>query len=185
MHNNSYNLSCIGLSQDYSMNEQGIIYNAKTKKELKIQQQYQLKDACGNRVRISAKTIYRALFDKEYCIDEIEDLQGEKWKEIRRTSGKYFVSNLGRIKSYCGYKAYVLKANDNGKGYKFVWINGKKKYIHILVATEFIEKTNSIENTVDHIDARKDNNSSNNLQWLTQGDNVRKHFNKPLLDKAE
>lgn len=37
MHNNSYNLSCIGLSQDYSMNEQGIIYNAKTKKELKIQ----------------------------------------------------------------------------------------------------------------------------------------------------
>lgn len=45
----------------------------------------------------------------EFCIDEIENLSGEEWKPIENTDNKYFISNYGRVKSYCGYNAIVLK----------------------------------------------------------------------------
>lgn len=47
-------------------------------------------------------------YNKEYSIDTIENLNGEEWKEIDG-EGKYFISSCGRVKTYCGYYAKILK----------------------------------------------------------------------------
>ena len=62
--------------------------------------------------------MYRDVFNAEYCQDSTQDIAGEEWKPIAGTNGKYFVSNKGRVKSYCGYDARILKPFDNGHGYQ-------------------------------------------------------------------
>lgn len=112
---------------------------------------------------ISIKTIYRQVFNKEFSTDKIINLDGEIWKEIDETDGKYFVSNKGRIKSYCGHTARILK-NEILHGYSYVCICGKKERVHRLVASAFIYNDKPKEkNTVHHIDGNTQNNNSNNL----------------------
>lgn len=74
--------------------------------------------------------MYRKVYNKEFCIDTIEDLSGEIWKPIENTQERYFISNLGRVKSYCGYTAIVLKTYENEKCYLYVKINNKNVKIH-------------------------------------------------------
>jgi hypothetical protein len=50
-------------------------------------------------------------------IDKIKDLPNEEWREIEGYSGKYLVSNMGRIKSLKRNKAKLLTAFSNNKGY--------------------------------------------------------------------
>lgn len=60
----------------------------------------------------SLKSIYRLAFGREYAEDTIEDLPEEIWKPIDE-QGKYYVSSLGRVKSYQGVKARILKPYKN------------------------------------------------------------------------
>lgn len=50
-------------------------------------------------------------------MDIIKDLPNEEWKEIKGYGGKYFVSNMGRIKSFKHPTAKLLTAFPNNKGY--------------------------------------------------------------------
>lgn len=54
------------------------------------------------------------------AIDNIPNLPNEEWREISGYSGKYLVSNLGRIKSLKSRKAKILTAFTNNKGYQRV-----------------------------------------------------------------
>lgn len=83
--------------------------------------------------------MYRQVYNKEFCIDTIKSMQGEEWQEIDGTSGKYLVSTCGRIKSYCGYNAILLKPYKKSNGYLIVKINGKNFALHRLVAFAFCE----------------------------------------------
>ena len=59
-----------------------------------------------------------ALFRKVvFIIDKIKDLPNEEWREINGYSGKYLVSNMGRIKSLKHRMAKLLTAFPNNKGY--------------------------------------------------------------------
>ena len=99
-----------------------------------------------------------------YCKDETEKIEGEVWKEISNTNGFYFVSNEGRVKSLKGYSAKILKADTNNRGYLRVQLNGKKYFIHRLVAKVFVENDNPKENVeVHHKDGNRKNNKANNL----------------------
>lgn len=114
-------------------------------------------------------------------IDDIEDISGEEWKPIDGTGQKYYISNKGRAKSLKRSKAIILAQQKNNKGYYRVClsINGKSQYYltHRLVADAFVYNDNPQEkDTIDHIDENKENNNSNNLQWLSMADNIRKHF---------
>lgn len=114
-------------------------------------------------------------------IDNIEDISGEVWKPIRGTSGKYYISNKGRVKSYKRTKAIILAQQKNNKGYYRVSLskNGSSTYFltHRLVADAFLVNDNPKEkDTIDHIDENKENNCSDNLQWLSRADNVKKHY---------
>ncbi|QGT53104.1 HNH endonuclease [Lactococcus phage CHPC781] len=56
-------------------------------------------------------------------------------------------------------------------GYLRVSVKGKDMYVHRLVMLAFYGKSDL---TVDHIDGNKENNNLNNLEYVTQAENVKK-----------
>lgn len=73
-----------------------------------------------------------------FSLDKIPDLDGEVWKDICGFSGKYQISNYGRVKSFKYYKAHLLRVQFNNKGYARVALSkaGNARYylVHRLVA---------------------------------------------------
>lgn len=135
-------LSFIGFSK-YSLSIDGKLYKtvpALTEVHKSARNCFYMVDDNGTAARHTLKAIYREAYKKEFCIDKIQSLPFEEWKEIPNTNGKYFVSNCGRIKSYYGYKAILLQAYScNDKKYLKVKINGKNILVHKIVAYAFCE----------------------------------------------
>ena len=101
----------------------------------------------------------------------------ELWKDIKGYEGKYQVSNIGRVRNTSGK---VLTQKTQNRGYRHVLLsNGKGKFksklVHRLVADAFVPNPNGFP-IVNHIDENKKNNCSNNLEWCTQSENMRRHF---------
>ena len=80
-----------------------------------------------------------------------------------------------------------LKPLNNGNGYLKVnlWKNGKlyNKYIHRLVAEEFIPNPSSLK-YVDHIDRDKSNNHVSNLRWVSAKENTENTAQFPRYSKS-
>lgn len=96
----------------------------------------------------------------------------ETWKDIEEYEGIYEVSTLGNVRNKV--TGIIKVPHDNGHGYKSVSLskNGKYKarYVHRLVAIAFIDNPES-KPEVHHIDAIRDNNNVENLQWVTSKEN--------------
>lgn len=103
-------------------------------------------------------------------------------KDVVGYEGLYAVTSCGKVWSYKSKK--FLKPGVNRYGYLFVVLckDGQNKLykIHRLVAEAYIPNPNNLPQ-VDHIDNDKTHNYVNNLQWITNRDNVRKSNNKPVL----
>ena len=103
-------------------------------------------------------------------------------KDVVGYEGLYAVTSCGKIWSY-KYKKF-LKPGVNRDGYLFVVLckDGQNKLykIHRLVAQAYLPNPENLPQ-VDHIDNDKTHNYVNNLQWITNRDNVRKSNNKPIL----
>ena len=103
-------------------------------------------------------------------------------KDVVGYEGLYAVTSCGKVWSYKRQK--FLKPASDKKGYFKVVLykNGKcKNYkIHRLVAEAYIPNPDNLPQ-VDHIDNDKTHNYINNLQWITNRNNVRKGRNKPIL----
>ena len=99
----------------------------------------------------------------------------ETWREIETAKYDIEVSNWGRVrflKDYGRYKAGdVYRPSLNNAGY----VNGLGGGIHVLVAKAFHGECPQGKN-VDHINGNKADNRSENLQYLTPGENIRKGF---------
>lgn len=174
------NLADYGYSDRYTINEQGQIYNHKIQRYITINKrhQYCLRDKDNNVKLVSLKPLYRQIYNKEYCIDNIKNLPAEEWKEIDKY---YYISNYGRLKSYCGYNAIIVQQHYDNKYYLQGKIHGKKVAIHRLVAEYFVYNDNPIEKIeVHHIDTEQRNNKYNNLVWLTVEEhrNIHKELRK-------
>lgn len=175
-------LNTFGYDDRYFMLEDGTIYDSTTQK-IKYpdkNHKHSLLRVDGQWHQVALRTLYRQVFNKEYYIDDILNLDGEIWKPVvlDRTDinvSGYFVSNLGRIKSYKGYTACILKQYVSKKGYYLIKIDGKNLRVHRLVAFAFVINDDKIKkNTVDHIDGDKSNNTASNLQWLSRIENTKK-----------
>jgi len=105
-------------------------------------------------------------------------MQEEIFKDIPGYEGIYQVSNLGRVKSLRFNKEKILKPAVT-KGYYLVtfrvYPNKKTFRVHQLVAMAFLGHTPcGFDFVVDHIDSNKMNNNVNNLQIITQRNNIYK-----------
>ena len=187
MKNNIKNLSSIGFNNYYLTNDGRLYKTAPKLKELKRDSlnRFYLIDKSGKERRLTLKGIYRQIYNKEFCIDTIEDLQSEEWKEIPNTEGKYFISNCGRIKSYCGYTAIILKPYLQTKGYLEVKINDKNFRVHQLVAFAFCEnkyKGTKIKTEIHHKNKNKIDNNASNLVILSVTEHHKQHNKKESID---
>lgn len=169
-----------GFSNCYSMDSNGNVYNTDNGKTIQAyNNRYKLRTLEGEIKSISKKRLYRMVYGKEFCIDKIETLEGEEWKEIGGTKGCYYVSNMGRIKSYNGYEAIILNPYMAKNGYKRVDIVQKEqrlsKLVHRLVAAAFLLQPTEIDMQLHHIDGNKENNAASNLLWVTAAEHVKIH----------
>ena len=112
----------------------------------------------------------------------------ECWKDIDDFKGLYQVSSEGRVRSLDrmiydekNNRKYLLSGKimnlyDNGNGYLVVHLrkNNKRyvKYIHRLVAKEFLSDYNE-KQTVNHKDFNKKNNDINNLECCSLQENLK------------
>ena len=117
-------------------------------------------------------------------IYEFEDIVGEEWKTPVGYSN-YKVSNMGRVKSEAKrYKQYYLVKSypnkNNGRLYvSLINDNGKRKNIALarLVAYCFCDGFSEKNNTVNHKDGDVSNNKAENLEWVSQSDNLKHSYN--------
>ena len=111
----------------------------------------------------------------------------EEWRTVNNTNGLIEVSNLGRVRSLLRGEPFVLKQGINHKGYKRVsiTIDRKKKtyFVHRLVANAFIPNPKLLPQ-VNHIDGNKENNSVNNLEWVTNQENAVHAIENGLWDSV-
>lgn len=116
----------------------------------------------------------------------------EVWKDIKDYPG-YQVSNLGRIRTHnkvtssrrfklCHWKDRVIvqKISKDRNHRVDLWNeNGHKTFlVHRIVAEAFLGEAAGM--TVNHIDGNRDNNTIDNLEWLSLADNIRHGFRTGL-----
>lgn len=103
------------------------------------------------------------------------DLEEEFWLEYP-DDNRFKVSSKGRIQTPTGKKTFGY----NIAGYRRIRTSGVSIAVHRIVAKTFLEPVEG-KNLVNHIDHNKQNNSFDNLEWVTYGENARaaeKFYNK-------
>lgn len=118
----------------------------------------------------------------------VESLEGEIWKPVVGYEDLYKVSNFGRVmrnarewrsgRKGCKYKKLeesLVAQRKTAYGYKVCTLckDGIKKVkrVHVLVAMAFIDNVDE-KPVVNHKDGNKENNSLENLEWMTHQENA-------------
>jgi len=123
----------------------------------------------------------------------------EIWKDAKGFEGYYEVSNYGNVRRkkcetiykdgrVAHFSETVLKQSENKKGYLRVYLSMKSKKItkavHRIVAETFIENPEN-KQTVNHIDLNKKNNRVENLEWMTNKENMQHAFRNGVYKERD
>ena len=170
----------------YYFDKDGKLYNAKRSyKELVLHQKnkhYQ-PYTTDNKIAPISPNYLRALIGYGFE-NAIAPIEGEEWKWIEGYEGIYKISNCGRVANFKGLREQFLVGRENDKYYYCLLSKeGQKKQYrtHTLVAKAFCDgyKEGLV---VNHKDLNKTNNRAENLEWITQKENViHYHQNKHKL----
>ena len=84
-----------GFADYYYLSIEGKVYNSNTKRYVKEDKLHRirLRTKENELKNISLKDLYKMVYNKEFCIDQIEDLENEEWRYVRDSKEKYLVSN--------------------------------------------------------------------------------------------
>lgn len=103
----------------------------------------------------------------------IEDLPGEKWKEIKGYEN-YLVSNMGRIRNKNSVFFVKPDMDKTAKYARVTLVRDKIKkhmFVHRLVYSAFNNDYDYNGYVIDHIDSNTRNNKLSNLRKVTQSEN--------------
>ena len=99
----------------------------------------------------------------------------EIWRAITGTKGFIEVSNEGRVRSLLRGTPRVLKTQVDKRGYHRIRVTIEQEKltykVHREIAKAFIPNPANLPQ-VNHKDGNKDNNSVENLEWITNRDNA-------------
>ena len=98
-------------------------------------------------------------------------ISDEIWKDVVFEGHTYKASNYGRIELRSGTITYGSLTAD--KYMAFNTPNRKSRRVHNVICTAFHGPKPSPAHVVNHIDFNKSNNKPENLEWVTQRDNVK------------
>ena len=170
-----------GYKEIYYLTKDGKVYDKQKDKTVSPNKKRQFTLITTDNIRktISLKSLYRLVYGKEYCKDDIKDLDGELWRVIDQTDNIYWTSNKGRIKSLRGYNAIILKPYKTHNGYHRVDIiesGQRRSYLcHRLIAACWLPLPEKINYQLHHKDFNKNNNAPDNLEWLSPSEHQKKH----------
>ena len=99
-----------------------------------------------------------------------EEISNEVWENF---DDEYAISSLGRVKHKFKTHYRLLGGSLHDDGYRFVTLHGKQYPVHRLVAKYFHKDTYSEGLVVNHLDGNKQNNHADNLEWVTQKENIK------------
>lgn len=149
---------------------------------------YGLKDSNGKWKQHYQHILVAESFDrKKPFVTE----NGEAWKDIDNTH--FQISSCGRMRakkriyfredfSYSDF--CLLRPEDNGHGYFYIFFNGHNHYVHRIVAKAFIPNPQKLPE-VNHIDGNKHNNNVLNLEWVTRKQNEAHAIKHGLIKAGE
>ena len=93
----------------------------------------------------------------------------EEFRPIKEFEGMYLISNKGEV--YSNKTNKILIPHMDKDGYLKVKLSGKQRFIHRLVAIEFIPNPNNLLQ-VNHKNGVKTDNYVDNLEWCTLQYNI-------------
>lgn len=96
---------------------------------------------------------------------------GKKWKVIE-SHPNYEVSTMGQVRNIKTGK--LLTPYDDGSGYLRVKLDNENCRLHILVAVAHVPNPDpDTKKVVNHKKGKKHDCRASQLEWVTQGENVR------------
>ena len=114
-----------------------------------------------------------------------KNLESESWSKIPFFRG-YEVSRCGRVRSLRRSKPKILRLATTTSGYLRVSMRrgkqSRNRMVHRLVAQAFLTPCEG-KTHVNHKDGNKQNNNVDNLEWVTNSDNVKHAWRIGLHDR--